>query len=66
MADLLVAENRLVEAVIDALGYRVLAQQAVHRLHEREREIERLRQASGRLRDERSRAQAIRDAEVAA
>ncbi len=62
MADLLVAENRLVEAVIDALAYRALAQQAMHRLHERECEIERLQQTIGRLRD----AQAIRDAKVAA
>ena len=61
MADLLVVEGMRVEAIIDARAYRTLAQQAMHRLHDREREIERQRQTIGRLRDEvcRMRAQII-------
>ena len=68
MADLLVAENLLVEAIIDAQSYRELARQAIHQLHDHDGQIERQRQTIGRLRDETRglREQILRDTETAA
>ena len=68
MADLLVAENLLVEVLIDAQSYRALAQLAIHRLHDQDGQIERQRQTVARLRDETRclRELIVREAAVAA
>ncbi len=50
--DLRDREGLLTEALIDAMAYRELAQQATHRLHDYNGQIERLRQTIERLRDE--------------
>ncbi len=45
-------EAQLVEALINVDAYRLLAQQALHALHELRRELERTRQAHARTLDE--------------
>ena len=66
--DLRDRERLLTEALIDALAYRELAQQAIHRLHDQDGQIERHRHTIGRLRDETRclREQILRDDERAA
>ena len=48
-------EDLFVEAVVEAASYRALAQEAIHRLHERERRIERQQRTIAWMREQRSR-----------
>lgn len=48
-------EDLFVEAVVEAGSYRALAQEAIHRLHERERRIDRQQRTIAWMREQRSR-----------
>jgi hypothetical protein len=46
------SDDVLVDAVVEAMAYRVLAQQAIHQLHALQGDITRLERERDRLRDE--------------